>query len=292
MLDIRWPVCIIIYVVRRAPGGEIKIGDLCNGSTPDSDSVCGGSNPSSPAIAGAKLALLRCFFCTQGMKIAPCPCTRRHASVFCMSLRASAHTCGNPFPRRETWQVGNTLGKSVALFRIRPKYRFLLCPAARRTDCHVASLLAMTVGRCHRAPCPHFPAPLPRSKFPRTRRAPRPCTREHLPAFCPSLRGAGRLHRDVAIRVPAGAQNEKQYLRRIPNHLRICPNRSQLVKYLCGDADCHVASLLAMTCRNMRRVRMATTWCRGKFVTLSAFAKGTAGQPLPPCPRIHYQANQ
>ena len=120
----------------------------------------------------------------------------------------------------------------------------------------------------------------------------RPCTRSHAATFCMSLRGAGRLHRDVAIRVPAGAQNEKQYLRRIPNHLRICPNRSQLVKYLCGDADCHVASLLAMTCRNMRRVRMATTWCRGKFVTLSAFAKGTAGQLLPPCPRIHYQANQ
>ncbi len=75
----------------------------------------------------------------------------------------------------------------------------------------------------------------------------RPCTRSHTSVFCMSLRGAGRLHRDVAIRVPAGAQNEKQYLRRIPNHLRICPNRSQLVKYLCGDADCHVASLLAMT---------------------------------------------
>ena len=27
----------------------IAIEDLCNGSTPDSDSVCGGSNPSSPA---------------------------------------------------------------------------------------------------------------------------------------------------------------------------------------------------------------------------------------------------
>ena len=26
-----------------------KIEDLCNGSTPDSDSVCGGSNPSSSA---------------------------------------------------------------------------------------------------------------------------------------------------------------------------------------------------------------------------------------------------
>ena len=118
----------------------------------------------------------------------------------------------------------------------------------------------------------------------------RPCTRSHTSVFCMSLRASA--HTGVAIRVPAGAQNEKQYLRRIPNHLRICPNRSQLVKYLCGDADCHAASLLAMTCRNMRRVRMATTWCRGKFVTLSAFAKGTAGQPLPPCPRIHYQANQ
>ena len=136
VLDIRWPVCIIIYVVRRAPGGEIKIGDLCNGSTPDSDSVCGGSNPSSPAIAGAKLALLRCFFCTQGMKIAPLPlhprgkflrtprakppCNRRRVTTFSMSLRPTAlhpqtrlcllhvianqcaHWCGNPRPRRET----------------------------------------------------------------------------------------------------------------------------------------------------------------------------------------------
>ena len=73
----------------------------------------------------------------------------------------------------------------------------------------------------------------------------RPCTRSHTSVFCMSLRASA--HTGVAIRVPAGAQNEKQYLRRIPNHLRICPNRSQLVKYLCGDADCHVASLLAMT---------------------------------------------
>ena len=28
---------------------NIRIEDLCNGSTPDSDSVCGGSNPSSSA---------------------------------------------------------------------------------------------------------------------------------------------------------------------------------------------------------------------------------------------------
>ena len=35
------------------------IGDLCNGSTTDSDSVCGGSNPSSPA---RKKHAQACFF--------------------------------------------------------------------------------------------------------------------------------------------------------------------------------------------------------------------------------------
>ena len=60
---------------------------------------------------------------------APRPCTRRNASVFCMSLRASAlhpqkrcrllhvianqcaHWCGNPRPRRDTYQTCRTLGK-------------------------------------------------------------------------------------------------------------------------------------------------------------------------------------
>ena len=55
-----------------------------------------------------------------------------------------AHWCGNPHPRRETWQTGTTLGKFVVLFRICPRRCFPLCCAARRTDCHVASLLAMT----------------------------------------------------------------------------------------------------------------------------------------------------
>ena len=42
------------------------------------------------------------------------PCTRRHASVFCMSLRTSAHTgVAIRSPRRETWQAGNTLGEFV-----------------------------------------------------------------------------------------------------------------------------------------------------------------------------------
>ena len=41
VLDFLRKVRIIINV--------LAIEDLCNGSTPDSDSVCGGSNPSSPA---------------------------------------------------------------------------------------------------------------------------------------------------------------------------------------------------------------------------------------------------
>ena len=35
---------------------SLRLEDLCNGSTPDSDSVCGGSNPSSSAKKEA-----RCF---------------------------------------------------------------------------------------------------------------------------------------------------------------------------------------------------------------------------------------
>ena len=92
----------------------------------------------------------------------PRPCTRAHLPASCLPPQTTylqprtptrlqhvianqcAHWCGNPRPRRETWQVGTTFGKSVALFRIRPKYCFLSCPAAGDADCHVASLLAMT----------------------------------------------------------------------------------------------------------------------------------------------------
>ena len=35
----------ILHIIK-----PLQIEDLCNGSTPDSDSVCGGSNPSSSAI--------------------------------------------------------------------------------------------------------------------------------------------------------------------------------------------------------------------------------------------------
>ena len=36
-------------------------GELCNGSTTDSDSVCWGSNPYSPAIVNSGFLKTRCF---------------------------------------------------------------------------------------------------------------------------------------------------------------------------------------------------------------------------------------
>ena len=62
-----------------------------------------------------------------------------------MSLRTSAHTgVAIRFPAVKPSKLVLLQANPYALFRIRPKYCFLLCPAARRTDCHVASLLAMT----------------------------------------------------------------------------------------------------------------------------------------------------
>ena len=57
-LDISKKADIIIYAFWRSG----MIGDLCNGSTPDSDSVCGGSNPSSPATEVFKIQVLKTSF--------------------------------------------------------------------------------------------------------------------------------------------------------------------------------------------------------------------------------------
>ena len=82
------------------------------------------------------------------MSLRGAPLHPRTRPSFCMSLRASAHTgVAIRSPRMETWPVGTTLGKSVALPRIRLRRCSLLCAAAGDADCHVASLLAMTCRR-------------------------------------------------------------------------------------------------------------------------------------------------
>ena len=76
---------------------------------------------------------------------APPPCNRTHTPAFCMPLHPTplqpqtrsiflhvianqcAHWCGNPRPRRESWQPGTTSGKSAA-FPYSPKvFPFAMC---------------------------------------------------------------------------------------------------------------------------------------------------------------------
>ena len=54
----------------------------------------------------------------------------------------------------------------------------------------------------------------------------------------------------------AAGQGEKQHLGQTRSRLRICPKYCQFAKFLCGVTDCHVAPLLAMTCRRLARVRV------------------------------------
>ena len=120
-------------------------------------------------------------------------------------------------------------------------------------DCPVAPLLAMTRGGG-------------------------PCTRRHLPVFCMSLRTSA--HTGAAIRVPAGIPDKLAAARANSYQLRICLRYYSLPCAAAGVTDCHVASLLAMTCNNLLRVRAARTHCRGKPVTAHEFAQSAAFSEL------------
>ena len=77
------------------------------------------------------------------------------------------------------------------------------------------------------------------------------------------------------------------YLGRIRTHLRIRPKYCSFLRPAAGVTDCHVASLLAMTCRNLqracvgkgamtgqnlRRSTLASMSCRGKLAAAYKFA--------------------
>ena len=140
------------------------------------------------------------------------------------------------------------LGQTRSRLRICPKYCQFAKFLCGVTDCHVAPLLAMTCRRLARvriimpgycrgaaenvlAPAHSYPpfachcvlatAATPLSSA--CHCEPPPCNRRNPTVFCLSLRGAGRLHRDVAIRSSAAAQNGKQHFGQIRNRLRIRP---------------------------------------------------------------------
>ena len=129
-------------------------------------------------------------------------------------------------------RAGVSIGNYVVPWQIRHAFRVrlrrcsLLCAAAGDADCHVASLLAMTVGK-------------------------RPCKRRRVTVFSMSLRTSA--HTGVAIRVPAVRHNKSAVLWANPQLFRICRKELRSVLHYRRRTDCPVASLLAMTSINLPR---------------------------------------
>ena len=83
----------------------------------------------------------------QQIRLESRPCTREHLSVFSMSLRTSAHTCGNPFSPQgslTSWCYFRQIRMRFFVFARSTAFCYALPQGD--ADCHVASLLAMTEG--------------------------------------------------------------------------------------------------------------------------------------------------
>ena len=160
-----------------------------------------------------------------------CPVSACH----CEPVRTLVWQSASPQKCLASWQL---FGQTRYALRICPKYCFLFCATARRTDCHVASLLAMTSinlprvciiwGHCRGAA------------------GKRPCTRAHLPVFSMSLRTTSlqprtrpsfcmslrtSAHTGVAIRVPAEMPGKLAAVR--ANSLRLTYLPKVLFSVLC-----------------------------------------------------------
>ena len=175
------------------------------------------------------------------------PCNRRRASVFCMSLRASAHTgVAIRIPAEEPGKLAAVRANS-SCFSDSPKVLLFISCCRRRTDCHVASLLAMTCRSLPRVSGCNSVVP---GKFAHTYQV----------CHCEPVR--------TLVWQSASPQKSLAswlLFGQIRRAFRICPKCSFS---FCGTArstDCHVASLLAMTCRSLPRVSGCNSVVPGKF---------------------------
>ena len=80
---------------------------------------------------------------------------------------------------------------------------------------------------------------------------------------------------------PQGNLANWRYFRQIRSTSRIRPKYYFLSCLTAGSTDCHVAPLLAMTCRSLPRVRACKDALPGKPVTAYVFAQGAACFLLP-----------
>ena len=185
------------------------------------------------------------------------------------------------------------LGRIRSAFRIRPKCCFSFCAAARRTDCHVAPLLAMT--------CSNLPPVRIIPGHCRGAAGKRPCNCKSASSFCipprqtllhpltpgkvlhalaqTSLHPRTRLFLQHVIANqcahwcgnPFSQQGNLaswQYLWQIRSSCVFAGNSCFSFCPAAGDADCHVAPLLAMTCRRQQRVCGGSSVVPGEFAAL------------------------
>ena len=166
-----------------------------------------------------------------------------------------------------------------------PSAAVLLCCAARRTDCPVASLLAMTCCNMH---LPAWQGHFPSGKFVALsvflRHHP-PCNRAHLPVFSMSLRASA--HTGVAIRVPAEILDKLAAVGANSQHLSYSPKVFPFAMCCRKENGLPRRSAPRNDMQKHAGVHMAMTWYHGKFVTFFVFAQSTAPHhPLPQGMRI------
>ena len=205
--------------------------------------------------------------CTAGKP----PCNRSNASSFCMSLRTSAHTgAAIRFPAGKLGKLALLRANPYALSRIRLRRCSLLCAAAGVTDCHVASLLAMT---CKNLPCVCI---IPGHC--RCTAGKPPCNRSNASSFCMSLRTSA--HTGVAIRFPAEMPGKLALLRANPQCFSYSPKVLLFVLRYRRSYGLPrrgaAAPLLAMTCSNLQRGCIARTQCHAEICYVPAYAGAVA----------------
>ena len=111
------------------------------------------------------------------------------------------------------------------------------------------------------------------------------------PSFCMSLRTSA--HTGVAIRVSAEILDKLAAARANSYQLRICLRYYSLPCAAARRTDCHVAALLAMTCRNMQLSAWQGHFPSSKFVALFRIPQASPPlQPRTPTRLQHVIANQ
>ena len=113
------------------------------------------------------------------------------SACHCEPVRTLVRQSVSPQGNLASWLLFRQIRIRFSVIRFR--YRFLPCPTARSTDCHVASLLAMTGGGVI---APHAPASPGRNVV--------HCSRTRVRTHLPSLSLRTSAHTGAAIRFPAG----------------------------------------------------------------------------------------